>query len=239
MHCLSLVTESIRVALPVISSTLYTEQTFRTDFSYWDGCLQWATRFTSIIFTACIRSTREGTVFTGVCMLTFRGGYPIQVWMVEGYPIPGVGGTQPGLHDGGYPIWGSTLARSSWWGYLVLPWLGLDGGGYPGYPHPGMAYPWPGMGYPPPSRPGWGTPPPWNWATPRPGMGYPQHYQDLAGVPPWMEYPPHLGWGTPPRQSSIASTCYAAGGMPLAFTQEDLLVIPWNIQVKCTQEQRP
>ena len=29
----------------------------------------------------------------------------------------------------------------------------------------------------------------------------------------------------PIRQSSIASTCYPAGGVPLAFTQEDLLVI--------------
>ena len=29
------------------------------------------------------------------------------------------------------------------------------------------------------------------------------------------------GWGTP---TSIAGTCYAAGGMPLAFTQEDFLV---------------
>ena len=27
------------------------------------------------------------------------------------------------------------------------------------------------------------------------------------------------------RQSSIASSCYAAGGMPLGFTQEDFLVL--------------
>ena len=35
--------------------------------------------------------------------------------------------------------------------------------------------------------------------------------------------------GTPPpiRQSSIASTCYAAGGVPLAFTQEDFLVLTY------------
>ena len=31
------------------------------------------------------------------------------------------------------------------------------------------------------------------------------------------------GWGTLPP-TSIASTCYAAGGMPLAFKQDDLLV---------------
>ena len=34
------------------------------------------------------------------------------------------------------------------------------------------------------------------------------------------QYPP-----TPIRQSSVASTCCAAGGMPLAFTQEDFLVL--------------
>ena len=33
-------------------------------------------------------------------------------------------------------------------------------------------------------------------------------------------YPPSL----PLRHTSIASTCYVAGGMPLAFTQEDFLV---------------
>ena len=44
----------------------------------------------------------------------------------------------------------------------------------------------------------------------------------------WMGYPsPSMtGWGTPPirREISIESTCYAGGGMPLAFTQEDFLV---------------
>ena len=45
------------------------------------------------------------------------------------------------------------------------------------------------------------------------------------GVPVW-------GWGATPSQVrtgrgpiSKASTCYAAGGVPLAFTQEDFLVI--------------
>ena len=71
-----------------------------------------------------------------------------------------------------------------------------------------------------PARSGWwgylGYPPP-----PQLGLddgGTPPH-QDLARVPPGMGYPP-----PPTRQSSIASTCYAAGGMPLAFTQEDFLV---------------
>ena len=152
------------------------------------------------IFTARVRSTREGTVFTGldgggggyaISGLGWGvphpgldgGGYPIpgvgenpiQVWMVGGYPIPG-----------GYPsqVW---MVRGS----QGTPQLGLDGGGYPGYP--------------PPSRPGQGTP--LGWGTP--------HHQDLARVPPpwdgvpptiktWpgyphpgMGYPPDLGWGTP------------------------------------------
>ena len=34
------------------------------------------------------------------------------------------------------------------------------------------------------------------------------------------------------RQSSIASSCYAAGGVPLAFTQEDFLVVVSN-RVSC------
>ena len=63
------------------------------------------------------------------------------------------------------------------------------------------------------------------------GGGYPISGLD-GGFPiqDWMGYPPPIQcWtGTPPppsrRQSSIASTCYAAGGMPLAFTQEDFLV---------------
>ena len=64
-----------------------------------------------------------------------------------------------------------------------------------------------------------------SWVTPRsrPGMGY--LHLGLDGVPfpiqGWMGYPSPVR-----RQSSIASTCYMAGGMPLAFTQEDFLVLP-------------
>ena len=45
-------------------------------------------------------------------------------------------------------------------------------------------------------------------------------------VPPWTwdRVPPGPGTGYPPGQSSTASTCYAEGGVPLAFTQEDFLV---------------
>ena len=80
------------------------------------------------------------------------------------------------------------------------------------------------MGYPPPIRTGW---------------GYPSTHQDWIGVPTthwgWLEVttplPPPLrtGRGYPAPsgldgQSSRASTCYMASGMPLAFTQEDFLL---------------
>ena len=112
---------------------------------------------------------------------------------------------------------------------------GLDGEGYPipgpdwGVPHPrsgrgGVQYPIPGLdrgvphpadgGYPP-SKIRMGVLPIQDW------MGYPlPHQQD--GVCPLSK----TGWGTPPpvrRQISKVSTCYAAGGVPLAFTQEDFL----------------
>ena len=130
------------------------------------------------------------------------GGYPIP-GLDGGYTIPGMDGgyTTPGM-DGGYPIPG--LNR----GYTIP---GLDGGGvsWVGVPRVPSSQVWmmgdtPGT---PLARSEW-------WGgylgyPPRPGLdggGYP-------GNPP----PP------PIRQSSKASTCYAAGGMPFAFTQEDLL----------------
>ena len=80
----------------------------------------------------------------------WQGGYPGQVWMVEG------GLPQPGLDDGGgYPgqVWmvGGVTPQPGLDGGVPQP--GLDGGGYPsqvwmvGVP-----------GYPPPARSGWGTP---------------------------------------------------------------------------------
>ena len=77
---------------------------------------------------------------------------------------------------------------------------GLDGR----VPHPRS-----GWGVPqgtPPARTGWGTPPP--------GLDGIPHWPGLDGVPP-----------PPIRHSSMASTCYAAGGMPFAFTQEAFLVL--------------
>ena len=113
-----------------------------------------------------------------------------------------------------------------------------------------MGYPpEPGMGYPL-TRSGWGTPqtwdgvppqtwdwvPPWTWnQVPPPDQG-PGPPLDLGpGTPPdlGLGNPLDLGLGTPPTldlgpgtppPTSTASTCYAAGGVPLAFTQEDFLV---------------
>ena len=68
----------------------------------------------------------------------------------------------------------------------------------------------------------------------RAGRGYPPSPSD------WMRVPPT------PGDSSTASTCYKAGGMPLAFTQEDFLVyyiISWfnlrfryELMLKCWNE---
>ena len=150
----------------------------------------------------------EGTVFSlFVSPHLDGGGYPSQVWMVgRGYPSQ--------VWMGGYPgqvlMVRGTPARSGWWG-VPQPGLdsGRDGGGVPlnqvwmvggtwGTPQPGLD----GGGVPwvPPTMTGWGTP-----------------YHE------WIWYPPTMsGWGTPP---TIVSTGYAAGGMPLAFTQEDFLFV--------------
>ena len=53
--------------------------------------------------------------------------------------------------------------------------------------------------------------------------GYP--IQLTGGTPfPGLDREVPPGRGTPLHQTSTACTCYAAGGMPLAFTQEDFLV---------------
>ena len=100
--------------------------------------------------------------------------------------------------------------RSGWWegGYLGYLQSGLDGRGwYPRYP---------------PTRSGWGIPPTRSvCCTPQPG---------LDGVPPptrsgwWEGYPGYTPDQVWIRQSSTASTCYAAGGVPLVFMQENFLV---------------
>ena len=140
----------------------------------------------------------EGTVFSLFVSPHLgggRGGYPSQVWGGVPHPMSGRG-------RGGTPsqVWSRGGTPSQVW----------TGWGYLGYPPPGQD------GVPPP--PTWdGVPPP----------------LDLTGVPPLdmgQGTPPDLGWGNPPQTwdgvppPGIASTCYAAGGMPLAFTQEDFLV---------------
>ena len=128
---------------------------------------------------------------------TCRGGTPSQVRM---------GDTQFPGQDGGCPIpmsgWGYPIPRSGQGvphshvrtgGTTSQVWMG-------GTPIPGLDR------RVPYSRSGWGYP--------IPGLdrGYP-HPKSRSG------------WGTPPqsRDSSIASTCYAVGSMPLAFMQEDFL----------------
>ena len=91
------------------------------------------------------------------------------------------------------------------------------GGGYPlhrsrwggySFPGPGGGYPFQLMGGTPSSW--WGVPP--------------------AGVTPWQGVTPLAGV-SPSHQSSIACTCFAAGGMLLAFTQEDFLVTKSKLSI--------
>ena len=150
---------------------------------------------------------RREVMFSQVCVSpTLGGGTPSQVQ---------VGGTPSSRWGGGTPfkvqVGGVPHPRSRW------------GGGTPSSQQGGYPIPGPGRG---------GTPiQTWDGVLPRLD-GVPP-VQTWDGVPPvqdWMGYHPscpNLGWGTPPptrRQSCIASTCYVAGGMRLAFTQEDFLV---------------
>ena len=144
-----------------------------------------------------------GYVFTGVCLLTIPGGIP--------HPADG-GRVAPPLFLMGYPI------------------PGQDRGGW-GYSHPrsgqGVPIDTPSRSGP---RSGWGRLGTLGYPLVRTETGWGTHHHDC------MIYPHQncigyasirTGWGNPPlirRQSSTASTCYAAGSVPLVFTQEDFLV---------------
>ena len=160
-----------------------------------------------------------GYVFTRICQLTPPGGVPPSSWWM------GV----PHLADKGVP-------PSSQWGYPHPSWQGvlvsLQVGGTPsswwGYPHlANKGYLW--------------YPPGWDWM-----RVLPPPHQDWMRVPPvktgWgYPHPIRTGWGyllsppPPSEDSSSASTCYTADGMPLAFTQEDFLGF---FKVTCEQHQR-
>ena len=128
----------------------------------------------SSIFTARVRSSTGGYVFTGVCLFNFwgwgvphpaDGGYPSKVWM-EGYPIQLMGGTPS-------QVWtGIPHPRSGWGGYPIP---GPDGGVTPGYPLP--------------VRTRWGTPPSQDWVgypptTTMTGWGTPHHHDWMVPPPP-------------------------------------------------------
>ena len=88
-------------------------------------------------------------------------------------------------------------------------------------------------GYPIPGQDGGDAPfPGLDGRYPIPGLdrGVPYPRSGQGGTPSWGTPHPCLERVPPPpvrRQSSIANTCYTAGGKPLAFTQEDFLV--WSV----------
>ena len=123
------------------------------------------------------------------------------------------------LWGGGYPISGLVGGvphpRSGWGGTPSQVWVGGT-----------RSQVWMvGGKWGTPTMTGWGTSTMTGWGTPHcDWMGYPHH--DWIGYHPTMTgwgTPTMTAWGTPPP-TSIASTCCVAGGMPVAFTQEDFLV---------------
>ena len=127
------------------------------------------------------------------------------------------------------------------WPMGEYPHLADWGGVVVGYPHPpdGVSLIRTGWGYPP-VRTGWDTPhSEWMGVPPPPQSGLdgdnPPSWLNGSTPSPrqdWMRGIPHQNWmGVPPvrRQSSRVNTCYAAGGMPLAFTQEEFLVFEKNL----------
>ena len=84
------------------------------------------------VFTARVRSTREGTVFTGVCLFTSGGG-GVPTFLVVGGTFSqvwtGGGGTYSGLGGGGtysHAGWGGTNSQV-WMGGTYLPRSGVGG----------------------------------------------------------------------------------------------------------------
>ena len=178
------------------------------------------------LVTARVRITREGTVFTGVCLSTFRGvphhrsrqrGVPCPRARWGRYPIPGPTGGVPHPANWG----GSTPPQVQ----VAVPYPADDGEGYPmsrwgiphpadgGVPHPrsrwevshpadaGYSIPGSGGGYPT-SRTGWGTPP-----------------------------PSKTGWGSPSQETEQHSKHLLHGGRyALVFTQEDFMVFVVNLK---------
>ena len=143
---------------------------------------------------------REGNSFS-LCQFTPRQG-DTTIQLMGGYPVP--------RSRWGYPFPGP--GRGRWGRYpLVRSDIRMGVGQGRGWgdtpPHPGQI---PGQGWVPliqvRSQDGGGG---------RAGVGQ---------VPP-SRSDPRMG-GTP-YWNSIACTCYTAGSMPLAFTQEDFLVLPY------------
>ena len=129
------------------------------------------------------------------------GGTPSQVWLGGGgYLIPGLAGgvPHPRSRQGG----GGTPSQVRM-GYSPT--------------RSGWDTPWPDQDGVPPWHLGQGTPLDLGWGTPL----------DLAWGTPrtWDRVPPQTWDGVPPWHGTIVSTCYAVGSMPLAFMQEDFLVL--------------
>ena len=119
------------------------------------------------------------------------------------------------------------------------------GGGRAGTPHPDQIQDGGRVGggrYPHPGKiPGWGAGVGAGQA--KGGAGFPHPGQIQDGGAGWGWYPLsrsdlRMGGsrvGGTPYWNSIACTCYTAGGMPLAFTQENFLLKLKFSQITCLE----
>ena len=124
--------------------------------------------------------------------------------------------------------WGVPHPRSGW----GVP---HPRSGWRGVPRPEMGYPPKTWDWVPPSQT-WDEVPPsqtWDGVPTQTWDRVPPSPQTWNGVPPrhGTGYPPAHGTGYPPQTDQHSEHLYAAGGMPLAFMQEDFLVntFTWKI----------
>ena len=177
---------------------------------------EWKNIFSKMSFYRPHPKDGDRHYFQFVCQFTLAGDTPIH-WPGGGVSFQVLMGIPPSFPMGGLPIlpnWG--VPHPSWWGYLPS----RSQVRLAGYSIPKSGYPlsWLGRGYSPiltwdggnlhPDL-WWGYPPVKMWEGVLPSrLG--------KEVPPLSRWGPRTG-GTPKRKS-MACTCYAAGGMPLAFT---------------------
>ena len=165
-----------------------------------------------------IRRARESNVFADVCLL--MGAHPslwshvLSGWDTPASVLPMGGGTPASgprsfLEEVGATASGPRSFLGE--GYPSL-WSQVLSGGVP--------QAMPGQGYPSPPSQDMGTPSPGQHR----GTPFPVARVEVPPFPARIGVCPQPGYRGTPTPDRRANACYAAGGTPLAITQEDCLV---------------